>query len=95
MFPCPHCGDDTISFWQKFRAVKYPFLGRVYCRSCGGEIQVSRQDVLQRLPLFLVLTALLILVLVSLGIPSFLVGAVVAYLCVSVRFIWQVKLEGK
>ena len=29
---CPHCKEQTISWWQKYKAAKW---GLVYCAKCG------------------------------------------------------------
>ncbi|MEJ2181513.1 MAG: hypothetical protein P8Y28_14035 [Gammaproteobacteria bacterium] len=30
--PCPHCKQETISWWQKYKAAKWAL---VYCNNCG------------------------------------------------------------
>jgi len=33
--PCPHCKQNTISWWEKYKAAKFAI---IYCPSCGGRI---------------------------------------------------------
>lgn len=33
--PCPHCGQKTFSWWDKYRASKWAMLS---CSSCGGRV---------------------------------------------------------
>lgn len=35
---CPHCGEFTISFWQKMNLVDYRY--SYTCKKCGGTIQL-------------------------------------------------------
>ncbi len=30
--PCPHCNEQTISWWQKYKAAKWAL---IYCDKCG------------------------------------------------------------
>lgn len=32
---CPHCGEKTFSWWDKYRAGKWAML---YCSHCGGRV---------------------------------------------------------
>lgn len=31
--PCPHCKEDTISWWDKYKAAKWAI---IYCAKCNG-----------------------------------------------------------
>lgn len=33
--PCPHCDENTFSWWDKYRTGKWQLL---HCRQCGGRV---------------------------------------------------------
>lgn len=35
---CPHCGNNTISYWEKMNLIDYRYTHE--CKECGGTLQL-------------------------------------------------------
>jgi len=78
MYPCPHCGTDSFTFWQK------ELLGptrSIKCRHCGGRVSVPGIHTFFRLyPTFMLVVAVPLFFGATLGLlNAILVGSLIAF----------------
>ena len=74
--PCPHCGQKTFSWWDKYRAGKWAML---HCPSCGGRV-CAQPIVLAVMYFFYVWDVVLFAFLAYLDTLWYLVVMLVAWL---------------
>jgi len=78
MYPCPHCGTDAFSFWQKellrpARSIK--------CRHCGGRVGVPGIHTFVWLyPMFMLIVAVPLFLGARLGLlNAIFTGSLIAF----------------